>query len=451
VDLTVEGVSTLAPDASSAAAGKKLGRSGAWTGLGRSAEALWGECQGSALYQVRVDRSTLTVACNCPSRKQPCKHGLGLLYLAADAPDALPQGEQPAWVSAWLARRAAGEKRAASVAPGKSAGGTGAAREADPPARAKRADRRRADVAAGLDALDLWLDDLVRTGLAAVETQPYGFWERQAARMVDARASGVAARLRRLAGIPNASPDWPERLLAGLGRLALLTDAYRRIETLPPLLQEDVRGAIGWTLKEDEVLTRGEAVADDWIALGQYALGEERMRVQRTWLLGARTGRTALLLQFAVGNARFAETLLPGTRQEAELVYWPSAYPQRALMRTRRGAPAPIVGPLPGVASIDLFLDEAARATARHPWLELFACALSGGVPLPDAEGRWVARDAAGRALPLARGDYWDLLALSGGHPVDLAAEWDGTTLRPLGAVADGAYHCIEGGPSWTR
>src|SRR6266487_2270694 len=54
MNLTIEQVTALAPDASSAAAAKKLATPAAWRGLGQSAAALWGECQGTALYQVRV-------------------------------------------------------------------------------------------------------------------------------------------------------------------------------------------------------------------------------------------------------------------------------------------------------------------------------------------------------------------------------------------------------------
>jgi hypothetical protein len=64
VEVTVESVSALAPDASSVAAGKALSRPAAWTGLGRSEVVLWGECRGSALYQVRVDLSSSTVTCS---------------------------------------------------------------------------------------------------------------------------------------------------------------------------------------------------------------------------------------------------------------------------------------------------------------------------------------------------------------------------------------------------
>jgi len=54
MNLTIEQVTALAPDARAAAAAKKLATPTAWRELGRSAEALWGECQGTALYQVRV-------------------------------------------------------------------------------------------------------------------------------------------------------------------------------------------------------------------------------------------------------------------------------------------------------------------------------------------------------------------------------------------------------------
>ena len=44
-----------------------------------------------------------------------------------------------------------------------------------------------------------------------------------------------------------------------------------------------------------------------------------------------------------------------------------------------------------------------------------------------------------GGALPLSpEGPVLPLLALSGGHPVDLFAEWDGFTVTPLSALIDG-------------
>ncbi|HEU5328499.1 MAG TPA: SWIM zinc finger family protein [Thermomicrobiales bacterium] len=433
--LTAEQVLALAPDGAAAAAGRKLGAATPWRDLGCNDAALWGECQGSALYQVRVDLADLAVKCSCPSRKVPCKHSLGLLLLAATTPGAFAGSEPPEWVSDWLARRASNAARR-EAAPAKSAPD---AQVAKPAAKARQADRRLARVTAGLDALDLWLHDLLRTGLASVEMQPASFWEQQAARLVDAQAPGVAARVRQLATIPNSAPDWPARLLDRLGRLALLLAAFRQLDDLPADLREDVRGAIGWTLNQEEVIARGETVTGEWLVLGQRVTEEDRLRAQRTWLASAHDGRPALIMQYAIGSAPFPNMLLPGTRLSADLTYWPGAAPQRALVRQRHGGPEPIKAPLPGAPNLAALLDQVAAATARQPWLDRFLGVLNAVLPARTESG-WFVHDHTGNVLPLAAGDHWRLLALSGGQPVDLAAEWDGETLAPLGVLADSAY-----------
>jgi hypothetical protein len=104
----------LAPDASSAAAGKKLGTPAPWQNLGGYDDAYWGECKGGALYQVRVARADLAAKCTCPSRKVPCKHALGLLVLATTMPTVLTATQSPEWVIEWLLRRGESAARRAS-------------------------------------------------------------------------------------------------------------------------------------------------------------------------------------------------------------------------------------------------------------------------------------------------------------------------------------------------
>ena len=436
--LTIDGVAALAPDAKVAAAGKKLGVPKSWENPGRSAGALWGECRGSAVYQVRVDLSDLAVKCSCPSRKHPCKHGIGLLYLHLEKP--LPEAPAPDWVTDWLARRVA------RTAARKSAKKRDEESAPDPEAKEKRAQKRLSRVAAGFDALDLWMEDLVRDGLAAAGTRPASFWDTQAKRMVDAQAPGVAARLRQLSGLPNSSPDWPQKLLDGLGRLALLSEAFRRLDALDEPLAETVRTEVGISLSQEEVLERGEKVADGWIVLGQRTEDEGRLKARRTWLLGGDSRRYALILQFAASGAPFAEGFVSGTVVGGELAFYPGAYPLRAVVRSRAGG-GTSAEKLPGHGTLEAFLDHISRATASQPWLERLPAAIEGVVPLlEDGQngGRWLVRDRDGEALPLA-GEHWTLLALSGGHPVDLAAEWDGETLLPLGVVAGGAYRILQG------
>jgi uncharacterized Zn finger protein len=103
--LSLEQVAEMAPDSSSAAAGKKLMALKNWEALGQNPEAVWGLCRGSATYQVKVDLGNLGYHCSCPSRKFPCKHVIGLLMLFAASPDAVASCEPPDWVGEWIERR----------------------------------------------------------------------------------------------------------------------------------------------------------------------------------------------------------------------------------------------------------------------------------------------------------------------------------------------------------
>ena len=437
MNLSVEQVLALAPDASAASAARKLGVAKPWTGLGRSERALWGECQGSALYQVRVDLTDMATKCSCPSRKFPCKHALGMLLLAASSPPLFAASPHPEWVSDWLGRRASSAER-------KEARAAEPAKAPDPAAQAKRAEQRLARVRKGVDALDLWMCDLIRNGLAAAQSQAP--WEAQAARLVDAQAPALASRVRRLAEVDGKDGQWTVRALGELGKIALLTHAFRRIDVLPAPLRSDVRQMIGWTFTQEEVAESGEAVNDEWLVTGQWVEDADRVRVQRSWLVGSRTSRTALVLQFSAGGAPFGENVIPGTAFEADLVYWPSASPLRATIRARVGSQRVWTGRLPGFDRVDAFLASVAEATARMPWHERAVACLRGVTPIHLGTRGRIVRDVDGNALPLAPLDAWPLFALSGGSPVDLAAEWDGDTLVPLAAVVDGAFHLLAKG-----
>lgn len=434
----------MAPDASSSAAGKKLANAKNWKNLGQSPEALWGECQGSALYQVRVELSSLTIQCSCPSRKLPCKHGLGLLLLAANTPSTVPTSEPPEWITAWLAKRAATSKRREAKTEAKepaSSEDVGRLDSKQTAAQKKTAEKRLSQVTMGIDRLDLWLNDIVRNGLGKLETQPAKFWAGQKALMEDAQAKGLANRVARMADIPNSSPDWPEKLLAHLGQLALLTQAFRRLDQLDPALQEDVRQLIGWSLKEDEVIARGEKITDNWLILGQTTVDEDRGRSQRTWLLGSTSRRTALLLQFSFAGASFPEQYPIGIQQTADIIFWPGAAPHRAILAARRGDVRAITEPLPAAETIEDFFEEVATTLAHQPWRDRFLCTLHNVIPFCTGD-QWYICDSNNQMLPLVE-EHWKLMALAGGRPVDFVGEWDGEALLPLGILADQKYYAL--------
>lgn len=430
--ITTDQVAALAPDAAVLADGRKIAASKSWTGEGRSNRAAWGECRGSALYQVRADLGDLATKCSCPSRKFPCKHGVALLLLLAGG--GVREAAEPVWVAEWLAKRveAAAKREEKREKPDAAP---------DPEAQARRAAKRHERVLEGLDALDLWMEDLVRGGFTAIQRQRPSVFEAQAARLVDAQAPGLASRLRRLdadcGATASTNEDAASRLLAGLGGVALLTHAYRRIDALDAGLAADVRQAVGFAVELDEVAATGERVSDDWLVLGSWTEDDDRVRAQRTWLRGLGTDRDALVLQFAAAGATFGQTFSALSRFSAELAFWPGAWPQRALVRGERGHPSWFDGRIPGHATIDQFLDALAAALAHQPWLDRVACCLHD-VTLGSPPTSLADRD--GHAIRLSGHSAWDILARSGGRTLDVVGEWDGTALRPILWRIDGKF-----------
>ncbi len=436
--LTSEQILALAPDASSAKAGQGVSNPRKWASLGRDDRAIWGECQGSGKkpYQVQVDLSAgdLAYRCSCPSRKLPCKHTLGLLLLRASQPSAFSEISPPAWVSEWLDKRIeSAQKRAAR----QSEAGT----VSNPSARARRASTREANIRAGLEELDRWLSDLIRQGLASSQSYSATFWNTPATRMVDAQAPGVARRLRDLIGIEATGPGWQERLLERLALIHLLIEAYCRLDSLPDDIQADIRAAVGVTLKEADVLA-GPELHDHWLILGQSVTEEDNLRVQRTWLWGQSSQRPALLLSFAAFKQPFEHSLVPGTALLADLVFYPSNLPLRALVKTSHAAPVSL-NELPATPDINVALGGYAAALAANPWIERFPLALQD-VVLIHANGSRLICDSAGNGLPLTPRfkQDWHLLALSGGYPFTLFGEWDGSTFLPLSAWIDHQF-CV--------
>ncbi|MCR6638365.1 MAG: SWIM zinc finger family protein [Sporocytophaga sp.] len=108
-----EQVIALSPDIASAKSGKDLAKIEKWVSVYKNENALWGECKGSGSkpYQTQIDLNNIAFKCSCPSRKFPCKHGIGLLLLFAKTPTSFIDSESPDWVTEWLAKRAQREEK----------------------------------------------------------------------------------------------------------------------------------------------------------------------------------------------------------------------------------------------------------------------------------------------------------------------------------------------------
>ncbi len=211
--LTVSKVTELAPDQESLQAASKLRHPSKWPQLTKNGELVWGECQGSGAHPYRTvfDNSNAGYKCTCPSRKFPCKHVLALMWMYVENPGPFADGEVPQWVTDWLGRRKSPEStsqsnpRAKKSSAGKSLVSAQLAeieKPVDPQAEArlkaaaeKRALATQQSISAGLDELQQWIGDQLRSGLANLLNEGSASCRTIAARLVDAKAQAMASRL----------------------------------------------------------------------------------------------------------------------------------------------------------------------------------------------------------------------------------------------------------------
>jgi hypothetical protein len=302
----------------------------------------------------------------------------------------------------------------------------------EPTSAAARAER----VAAGLDELDQWLRDQVRTGIAELGRGGYRPLDRMAARMVDAQAPGVAGMLRALPG-ELAGDGWPGRLLEQLGALHLLVAAHRRLADLPAELAATVRSRVGYPVRKADVLA-GPALRDHWFAVGSVDSLDYRLLTRRVWLFGTTTRRWALLLSFAPPGGFLDDSVAAGQRLHADLHFYPGSGQYRALVGERHDRVEPTDPPAPETYA-DL-LDRFADLLAADPWAVRMPAAVRAAAVPPDRPGgRWRLREGSGayRELVELTGEPWPLFARTLGEPTAVFGEWSPAGFRPLSLLPE--------------
>lgn len=435
-ELTYEHILTLAPDAGTAQRAKSVAHAQRWHTLAGNERAIWGTLGDPAdPYRTAVDFEGMGFRCSCPVRRQPCKHGIGLLLLFSKNNDAFQLADPPDWLSDWLKKRSERSEKTATDPPERSPEQHLALAEK----RKQNREKRLLQMSAGLAELESWLFDLFRQGLATLEGQAHSYFNDLAARMVDAKLGTLARRIRQVPLLMG-QPNWHERVLAELGEIYLLLRAFQRMETLPEPLQDDLLALTGVNFKKEEILNL-PAVADHWLVAGQTEEAEDgNLLARRTWLIGEKTGKLALLLDFSWGGQGFETTFKLGTVLQAEVVFYPSAYPQRAILKKFEYSEAAFLL-RNGFPSLVVFADAYAGALAENPWLGRFPAFLEGVVPVFHQK-KFVLVDTERKQLPLTVSDDigWKLVAIGCGRPIGVFGTWDGEVFSPLSVVVEGEF-----------
>lgn len=432
ITFTEQQVLDTAPDDASRKSGKDLANLLKWENTGRSEAALWGACKGSGSkpYQTQIDLQQLAFKCSCPSRKFPCKHGIGLLLLYSRSTDNIPATSSPAWVNEWLEKRqATQEKKAAAPVT------TTSTAAKDPAIRASR-------VNDGISELLRWTKDMLRNGIIHLPEKNQQYWENTIRRLIDAQAPGLANMVRSLQDIPYYREGWQQPFLQQLLKLYTVIQGYLHLDQLPELLQQDIRQQCGFTINQ-EYLKSLPGITDTWQVLGKQTSEQDKLITERYWLYGESSGHTAMILQFYARQfATPAVTLQPGTAIKGTLVFFPSVKPLRALLKEYKLIQSPL-----HFHGLQNWTDVTDHQTTLCSSLPVYPEQLYTvqHLQLVQQQQQWCLMDNQRRLMALkpATTKLWKLLAITGGQPMPMAITGAGNFYEPIGVWPDEHYQAL--------
>jgi hypothetical protein len=431
--LTEDQILTLAPDEPSKKSGKDLAAPAKWVTRGANHKAIWGECQGSGSkpYQTQIDVNDIAFKCSCPSRKFPCKHGIALGLLYVRQPDIFIDAAMPPWVDEWISRRLQKEETKTEKKE----------KPIDEAAQAKRKQARDRKVADGIEELLIWIKDIIRNGIINIPDKGFPYWEGMARRMIDAQSPGLAGMVKGLGNTNFFKEGWQSTFLDNLLNIYLIAKGYQNREMLDEMLLQDVKNWIGFTVNQEELMGQ-EGYSDEWLILGKQVSEDDNLTIERNWLYGINSNRYALVLQFIVNGQGASLLLSPGMCIAAELVYYPSVLPMRALIK--RQTVTEVKHPLQWFNSWKEVVETESSLCSLLPVRNERPYVIRNLVPVQYERGWWL-KDSNSDMFPIRAGfsGLWKLLGLSGGFSLDMVVVGKEDTYEPIGVWHNQSYKVI--------
>ena len=438
---TTDFVYDLATDQLSINAAEKFSNISHWIGLFRCHQVVWGEVQGShsQTYYTQIDLDGPVFKCSCPSRKLPCKHGLGLGLILAKYHDQFQESLMPEWVISWIKKRQTKLSELNTTHQPLSQDPTDHDQYKRELAKSKRIQKRIQKVTAGLIDLQNRLQDLARHGLGSIE-DPFTFWDEIGARLVDTQASGLAKRVRLIA---QQNPT-PTVVLKEIAYLNLVCEAWQRHMSLSISELEDLKTVIGFTISKDQ-LNSNEGIKDQWVCVGIQKEQEQHLSVLKQWLWGIESKQVLINLSYVVHQQPHPLTLTLGVHYYAEACLYPGNSTQRSLLKKPEQCPSVLLG-LNDVLDLNQLRTHHAHFLGLNPWMRKRGYVINHVNICKDIHAQWYAQSTNGMSFRMEISDEkaWKILAITGGQSACYFMLWDSHTLTPLSLITETQVFSLE-------
>lgn len=425
---TNEQIRSLATDDASHSAGLSLSVINHWSNIGADDSAIWGECKGSGKnpYKTSIDLGNLAFKCSCPSRKFPCKHAIGLMIMHANSQTYFSDKNQPLWVNEWLEKRTSKSESADKTS--------------EPAAKnPKTIEARKRKVASGVEEVINVLKDIARNGMMDLPANGQTLFSNLAKRMVDAQAPGLSAIANQIEDINYYDENWSTQLTDNLLKLFLIADTYPRHVDEDTILGEELRMKIGFP-KSKEELESEPGITDEWMVLSTENDHQAHLQIQKTWMIGSNTCKVALFLQFYIKSQMPEFKLLPGTKLEADLVFYPGIASQRVNIK-RQGLITSLKH-VNGHKNIPMLKKAIVNEIIENPFFESTIC-LINDMRFGTLNDQWYLKDMDANSLLIEIDPYNArvVLAVTGGQLFDACLSVKGNSFKLSGFLYNENYY----------
>ena len=434
-------VEQIIPDASSAKSAKKLAKFEAWNNISGSTDQwIWGEIQGSAIYQSAVFLPELKCECSCPSFKRPCKHALALLFVYTEYQDKfiVQSDEQsiPDRVQKWRDKKTKTlEKKENKID-----------KPIDEEARAKRQLAREKKMDAGIEALQTWLNDVVTMGLGRLRQQQHEKFRDIQSRLVDAQVAGLVSYLDEFSSALYQS-NWQMQSSFWLAKLQTAVHLWQNRQQLQPELCEEVKQLFGVNLPTD-VWDNISAQMLHVYALGQVTqeLVNTRGCYRRQWLWDSQNLRDYLLLDFEIPPYSNFGLTLPFQKQLAlNAKLYPVVSQQRLRLEDNlmsfNDLSLTLVAPK-GFKNFDQAFTQYANGLKQYP-LQLVRFFWLEQLRLVKQDKVIYLVDQDQKMCEIEIKQFVELWFLVGTEPFSAGVEWNGLQLKLVSIWQGGHFECL--------
>jgi hypothetical protein len=289
-----------------------------WRVLAKNDVWIWGHiATGDTFsYNTAVKLDQNTAQCDCPVKKTPCKHQLGLLMLFESQPERFIESELPAWVKLPKSPKPAEDPQTDTaqhtpwVTP-----------------------ERLAAMQEGTQILLQWLEDQLRFGLAPMLDNPQPL-HALATRLNDAKLGGLSGRISALTQRWLIEPDPLQALAKLFAHLHTVATALQKYDHWPHEVQIPLLRACGVQLPKEKVRMEAQTATDTWCALSVSSApvaDNPTLTMQKIYLWGVNTGHWALAIQYFLSNSQPDQAFRTNAVYSGTVYYYPSAIPFQAL------------------------------------------------------------------------------------------------------------------------